>query len=338
MTSPADLPVELRKELAAKVQFIKDYSAVGLSMTVRHNIMAALEETYRLAVVHERERCVQLIEAERLEDPQAGTSDDAYEQAITDCASALRRGDEEVNNESKAENHGPNLRTDLARLLDALYGLHCRPGHLDQVLEVVNLHNLHNLHAPVSPMTIPASALMEQLIDFNLNDYVYVRITPRGFDMLSARDAEFNAKFGAITLTGSSRRSAEQVGQGHTRWQLWDLISTFGAGIYLGCVPPFETTIQLESTALRSAHEEIARLTEKMEVRDEANVELHKRWTDAEAEVVRLRQALESIAKNSCCAPCREAGLFARAALSGGAKVGESLGLSGNMLVVPEGD
>lgn len=39
---------------------------------------------------------------------------------------------------------------------------------------------------------------------------------------------------------------------------------------------------------LRSSHEEIARLTEKMEVRDEANVELHKRWTDAEAKIARL--------------------------------------------------
>lgn len=32
------------------------------------------------------------------------------------------------------------MRRDLSRLLDNLYGLHVRPGHIDAVLEVVNLH------------------------------------------------------------------------------------------------------------------------------------------------------------------------------------------------------
>lgn len=32
------------------------------------------------------------------------------------------------------------IRRDLARLLDHLYGLHVRPGHIDAVLEVINLH------------------------------------------------------------------------------------------------------------------------------------------------------------------------------------------------------
>lgn len=46
------------------------------------------------------------------------------------------------------------IRRDLARLLDNLYGLHFRPGHLDAVMDVINLH------APVKeplrpPVTIP---------------------------------------------------------------------------------------------------------------------------------------------------------------------------------------
>lgn len=32
------------------------------------------------------------------------------------------------------------IRRDMARLLDRLYGLHCRPGHIDAVLEVFQLH------------------------------------------------------------------------------------------------------------------------------------------------------------------------------------------------------
>lgn len=41
------------------------------------------------------------------------------------------------------------MRRDLARLLDNLYGLHLRPGHLDAVLEVVQLH---------APVKVPLSA------------------------------------------------------------------------------------------------------------------------------------------------------------------------------------
>lgn len=33
-----------------------------------------------------------------------------------------------------------NLRKSLAQLLDNLYGLHFRPGHLDAVMEVIHLH------------------------------------------------------------------------------------------------------------------------------------------------------------------------------------------------------
>lgn len=42
------------------------------------------------------------------------------------------------------------MRRDLARLLDSLYGLHVRPGHLDVVLEVIALHS--PVKAPVSPL------------------------------------------------------------------------------------------------------------------------------------------------------------------------------------------
>lgn len=45
---------------------------------------------------------------------------------------------------------------------------------------------------------------------------------------------------------------------------------------------------------------------------------LARRLATAEKEVMQLRKALESIAKNTCCGSCREAGVFAQAALDGG--------------------
>lgn len=42
----------------------------------------------------------------------------------------------------------------------------------------------------------------------------------------------------------------------------------------------------------------------------------------SQARAERFREALESISKNSCCAPCREAGLFAKSALDSAKKEG----------------
>lgn len=80
--------------------------------------------------------------AGRLVDPSPPQEPDATLRDFT--------GPLEVNH---AENTSPNLRRDLARLLDNLFGLHFRPGHLDAVLEVVNLH------APVKVALVDPSPL-----------------------------------------------------------------------------------------------------------------------------------------------------------------------------------
>jgi hypothetical protein len=47
-----------------------------------------------------------------------------------------------------AEKTEPNLRRDLTRLLDNLYGLHLRPGHIDAIMDVIHLH---------APVKVPVS-------------------------------------------------------------------------------------------------------------------------------------------------------------------------------------
>ena len=49
-----------------------------------------------------------------------------------------------------------------------------------------------------------------------------------------------------------------------------------------------------------------------------AKAEFGDRIAAARAEVERLREALSSIARNTCCDRCQEAALVARAALEGG--------------------
>jgi hypothetical protein len=46
-------------------------------------------------------------------------------------------------------------------------------------------------------------------------------------------------------------------------------------------------------------------------------LELEAKLEDADRQIAAFRQTLESIAANSCCQPCREAGLVAKAALRG---------------------
>jgi hypothetical protein len=67
---------------------------------------------------------------------------------------------------------------------------------------------------------------------FNVNWYVRVRLTYTGRAHLR--------KVWPIY------RSKVEEPDGWSRWQLWSLMETFGAAMYLGCDPPFETTIELE--------------------------------------------------------------------------------------------
>jgi hypothetical protein len=67
---------------------------------------------------------------------------------------------------------------------------------------------------------------------FNVNWYVRVRLTDTGRAHLR--------KVWPIY------RSKVEESDGLSRWQLWSLMETFGAAMYLGCDPPFETTIELE--------------------------------------------------------------------------------------------
>jgi chromosome segregation ATPase len=56
-------------------------------------------------------------------------------------------------------------------------------------------------------------------------------------------------------------------------------------------------------------------LRAEMARRDSQDAQTYKAKCEAEAELAALREALESIANNSCCGSCREASLVASAAL-----------------------
>lgn len=79
-------------------------------------------------------------------------------------------------------------------------------------------------------------------IDFNINDYVMVRLTDYGRALHRERFDELKAAFPRMTLEYQPKEEDED---GWSKWQAWDLIQSFGPNINMGGNLPFETTIRI---------------------------------------------------------------------------------------------
>lgn len=87
--------------------------------------------------------------------------------------------------------------------------------------------------------------------EINLNDHVWIRLTDKGRAMLREQDANWSRLYATSYGRLAVAEKQEAENDGWSRWQLWSLIQSFGAALYLGCNPPFETTIRLESEGSR---------------------------------------------------------------------------------------
>jgi hypothetical protein len=95
---------------------------------------------------------------------------------------------------------------------------------------------------------------LSELRSLNFNDYVWVWVTPRGFEIAEEQDARWSKLYGATWGRAAVARREQENG-GYSRWQLWALIETFGHALYLGCQPPFELTVYLSDPALPASSE-----------------------------------------------------------------------------------
>lgn len=74
---------------------------------------------------------------------------------------------------------------------------------------------------------------------FNVNEYVMVKLTEIGKAELRKQNDELRA----VVKSLRPYSEPEEDDQGYTKYQLWDLMSTFGHLMVMGCEPPFETDI-----------------------------------------------------------------------------------------------
>jgi hypothetical protein len=74
---------------------------------------------------------------------------------------------------------------------------------------------------------------------FNVNHYVYVRLTDRGRQIHRER---FEAVFAGTKIKYSA---PVENADGWSKWQLWDLMNVFGEHVRLGVELPFECEIEI---------------------------------------------------------------------------------------------
>lgn len=78
---------------------------------------------------------------------------------------------------------------------------------------------------------------------FNINGIVRVRLKPAGLFILRKNAAELRKVWPKM----QPYRDPVPDAEGYVRFQLWDLMQTFGPYCGLGAEPPFETDIVLET-------------------------------------------------------------------------------------------
>lgn len=77
-------------------------------------------------------------------------------------------------------------------------------------------------------------------VDFNVNEFVKVKLTEEGKRILKDKHDNLRSKFPTL---GEFKLSLDQ--DGYYNVQLWCLMQEFRDCIYMGCELPFETDIKI---------------------------------------------------------------------------------------------
>ena len=80
-------------------------------------------------------------------------------------------------------------------------------------------------------------------VTFNMNDYVRVQLNESGKKIIRDKFASLKTRFPKFPGDGLPNEDAD----GWSRWQLWDLMRTFGPYISLGAENPFAIEIEFEA-------------------------------------------------------------------------------------------
>ena len=87
---------------------------------------------------------------------------------------------------------------------------------------------------------------MQEYKDFNINDYVKVKLTEKGKYIYYHQFDDMNVDI--LKRCGKPLNPIELKydEEGYVEFQLWHLMATFGKYLFNGCDIPFETTIKFK--------------------------------------------------------------------------------------------
>ena len=80
-------------------------------------------------------------------------------------------------------------------------------------------------------------------IPFNVNDYVWVKLTPVGLKILERNFCELRRAFPNLPKQFTPPPTDDE---GYTKYQMWSLMNDFGNYMVMGGQSPFETDVILE--------------------------------------------------------------------------------------------
>ena len=88
-------------------------------------------------------------------------------------------------------------------------------------------------------------------MEFNLNKCVSVRLTEEGRRLLRCEHDALYAHVRSVSVKTKLPEYApvSEDNDGWSKWQLWQLMATFGPYMFNGCRPPFELNIRIPTEA-----------------------------------------------------------------------------------------
>ena len=85
------------------------------------------------------------------------------------------------------------------------------------------------------------------MLNFNINHYVYVKLTDAGRTELKRQHKELYSVL-PERLRDTDFKPEKEDSEGWSKWQMWNLMNTFGLMIRMCEDLPFETEIRIENT------------------------------------------------------------------------------------------
>jgi hypothetical protein len=83
---------------------------------------------------------------------------------------------------------------------------------------------------------------VKKTVDFNINDYAFVKLTDKGRAELKLQHEESALHFNMMYVP------KQEDEEGWSKWQCHHLMNTFGHMLFGGFDTPFETNIKFETT------------------------------------------------------------------------------------------